>query len=251
MKLTHYLIFHCPKASEALILNIMQPTQNPVAQTPGEDACPEHGRKPKWVCAVCGKPLCPACKPIAYQYKVFHRECIEKYNQMPEKKRVPLPVATDAPSTGVRVVAWCFVVSAVFWLGIGLLASGVVLASLHFVPLNASLGNPLAALDEIPGSREILTWLAAAGLAGAAVQTWIGLGLLNCIPSARRVVLFFAWLQVLVAMLGWAVVLISQQGFWDIPLIAVILIVYFSRRDVKKQFQPGIAAGDTGAGARH
>ena len=188
--------------------------------------------------------MCPDCKPIAYDFKIFHRECLEKFNRVPEKKRPAAirPVAADAPSTGVRVVAWSFIVSAILWLGVGLLAAGVALLSRHYVPMTASAGNPLVVLDEIPGSRGIIGWFAVIGLLGAVVQAWIGLGLMNCVSAARRAVLFFAWLEVVLAVLGWAVVLIAQQGFWDIPLIGVFLIVFFSRTAIKKQFHPpGVA----------
>ena len=217
----------------------MQPTQPLTPEIPSETSCPDHDQTAKWTCAVCGKPLCSNCKPVAYNYKIFHRDCIDKLNREPEKKRArPTAMAVDAPSTGVRVVAWTFIVSAILWLGFGLLATGVSLASRHYVPIAASLGNPLAVLDEIPGSRGIVGWFAVIGLLGTVVQAWIGLGLLNCVPAARRTVLFLAWLEVVVAVPGWAVVLLAQQGFWDIPLIAVLLIIFFSRKDVKKQFQP-------------
>ena len=151
-------------------------------------------------------------------------------------------MAVDAPSTGVRVLAWSFIVSAILWLGVGLLAAAVALVSRNYVPMAAASGNPLAVLDEIPGSRGIIGWFAMGGLLGAVMQAWLGLGLLNCVPAARRVVLFFAWLEVVLAVLGWTVVLIAQQGFWDIPVIGVFLIVFFSRKDIKKQFHPPGAA---------
>jgi hypothetical protein len=210
----------------------------PIPATPAAEICPEHQQPVKWECAICHKPLCSACKPVAYDHQVFHTDCLNRRNSQPAKRTAGPRQAVDAPSTGVRVAAWVFIVSAVLWLGIGLLAAGVALISRHYIPLAASIGNPLVVLDDIPGSRALIGWLAVLGLLGSVVQVWIGLGLLNCIPAARRAVLLVAWLEVVAAVLGWTVVLVAQQGFWDIPISAVCLILFFSRKDVKKQFHP-------------
>jgi len=191
----------------------------------------------KWTCAVCGQPLCSACKPVAYAYKIFHRECLEKKLRKLEPVRA-VAAASDGPSTGVKGVAWSFIVSAILWLGAGLLALGIALFSRHYLPAAGWLGNPFPVLDDIPGSRALIGWFAGISFAAVVIQVWIGLGLLNCAPGARRALLIFAWLEVGVAVLGWLVVLLAQEGFWDIPVIAVGLIIFFSRKNVKAQFAP-------------
>ncbi len=212
-----------------------EPTASPAPQAPG--ACPEHQQPAKWTCGHCGRPVCSACGPVAFDYKVFHPKCIEKFRQEP--KRDPRKVwVQDAPSTGVKVVAWTLLVSAVLWLGLSLLALGVTFFTQNYLPLSGITGNPLSALDEIPGGRTLVGWVGVLGLAGTVVQVLLGLGLLNCVPAARWVILIFSWTEIVVAVLGWLVVLVAQEGFWDIPIFALVLVAYFSRSDVKKQFQP-------------
>jgi hypothetical protein len=215
-----------------------QPGPSATPETPAPETCTEHQQSVKWHCAICHKPLCSACQPVGYAHQVYHGECLNRQQTQPAKQRSAPLAKVDAPSTGVRVAAWLFIISAIVWLGIGLLAAGVALISQHYVPLAATIGNPLVVLDDIPGSRGLVGWIALLGLLGAVVQIWIGLGLLNCIAAARRAVLFFAWLEVLAALLGWTIVAVAQQGFWDIPVPALCLIIFFSRKDVKKQFQP-------------
>lgn len=212
-----------------------EPTAPAVPQAPGP--CPEHQRSAKWLCGQCGQPVCAACQPIAFDYKVFHPKCLEKLRQEPQRRSRQV-WAGDAPSTGVKVVAWTFLVSAVLWLGLSLLALGVTFFAQHYLPLTGLTGGPMSALDEIPGGRALVGWVGVLGLAGASVLVLLGLGLLNCVPAARYVILIFSWAEIIVAVLGWLVVLLAQQGFWDIPIFALVLVAYFSRADVKKQFQP-------------
>ena len=99
------------------------------------------------------------------------------------------------------------------------------------------MGQALVRLRTELGGRTALIWVGFITVFLAVLQVFIGVGLLNCVQAARRTVLIFSWLEILVALAGWIVVLAAGQGFWDVPVFAVILIVYFSRRDVKRQFE--------------
>jgi len=196
--------------------------------------CSEHDRPAKWVCGKCGKPLCSACKPVAYDYRVFHSGCLELVSQQAEKKAVRS--TAEAPSAGVRFLAWFFMVTAVAVFGLALLLLGVGLFSRGAMPMGALLGGTLPTIDDVPGGRVALIWVSIFVALFAGAQVLIGVGLLNCVQAARRAVLVFAWIEVLLALVGWIVVLAAGQGFWDVPVLAVIVIIYFSRKDVKQQF---------------
>jgi hypothetical protein len=210
-------------------------TTLPEGQQVSPVVCPKHERPGKWVCGKCGQPLCPECKPVAYDFKVFHPACLELASHQEEKKAARPPA--EAPSPGVRFLAWFLMVLAVAVFGLALLLLGVGLFSRSAMPMGAWLGGNMPTIDDVPGGRQALIWLGVLVAFAAAVQALIGVGLLNCVQAARRAVLFFSWLEILIALAGWIVVLATGQGFWDVPLVAVILIIYFSRQDVKRQFE--------------
>lgn len=198
-------------------------------------ACGEHGQTAKWSCGICGQPLCTDCRPVAYNYQVFHPACLEAGRKRQESKsRDKKP---DAPSGGVRFVAWVFLVMAIVLFGCGLLLLGVSFFSQHYVPLASWAEGTWPVLDEIPGSRSVLGWAGALALLTAGVQAALGIGLLNCIMAARRVILLFSWLEVVFAAAAWLVIWVSGKGLWDIPVAGVALIIFFSRKKVKQQFQ--------------
>jgi hypothetical protein len=172
---------------------------------------------------------------VAYDYKIFHPGCLELASRQAEKKAAR-PQA-EAPSAGVRFLAWLFMITAVAVFGLALLLLGVGFLSRGAMPMGAWLGGTLPTLDDVPGGRTALIWVGFITVFLAVLQVFIGVGLLNCVQAARRTVLIFSWLEILVALAGWIVVLAAGQGFWDVPVFAVILIVYFSRRDVKRQFE--------------
>jgi hypothetical protein len=174
---------------------------------------------------------------VAFNHQVFHRVCLDQVSAQETKKK-PTKTVADAPTPGVKFVAWCFMVLAVVLFGLALLLLGVVLFSRHAMPVMAWLGNAFPTVDDVPGGRALLGWLGFFALAGAVIQFFVGVGLLNCVQGARRAVLVFAWLEILLAALGWLVVLVAEEGFWDIPVVAVALVVYFSRKDVRVQFEP-------------
>ncbi len=204
----------------------------PEVKTP--EFCPVHQQPVKWHCAICGRPLCSACKPVAFNFQVYHPACLNPTRQQAEKNKAESP--GEAPSWGVKIVAWIFLVAGIVLFGLGLLLLGIRLYSHHDLPLSGWLGQSFPVLDDIPGGRTALTWLSLSSFGISAVQILLGLGILNCVQTARRVVLFFAWLQVLVAGFAWAVIALAGTGFWDIPVFALFLIYFFSRRDVKQQF---------------
>ncbi len=199
--------------------------------------CQEHNQPAKWICNHCGKSICSVCKPVAFNYQVFHRECLNQVNQKTEKT-VTRSRPLDAPSAGVRGIAWFFMVVSVLLFGVALLLIGVALFSHHYVPMMTTWMGSMPSLDDVPGGRVFLGWLSFIAMAGSILQFFIGMGLLNCLPGARRAVLIFSWLEVILAGLGWLVVLVAGEGFWDIPVFAVVFIVYFSRKDVRRQFEP-------------
>ena len=197
--------------------------------------CPEHSLSAKWVCGTCGKPVCSGCKPVAYDYRVFHPACLELASAREEKKAVRPPA--EAPSAGVRFLAWLFMILAIAVFGFSLLLVGVGILSRSAMPMGAWIGNTMPTIDDIPGGRTALIWMGVLVALAAVVQGFIGVGLLNCVQAARRAVLVIAWIEILAAIAGWIVVLAAGQGFWDVPVFAVGLIVFFSRKSVKRQFE--------------
>jgi hypothetical protein len=198
-------------------------------------ACPAHSRPAKWACGKCGRPLCPECKPVAYDYRVFHPNCLVLVSREVEKKSAR-PIA-ETPSAGVRFLAWFFMISAVAIFGLALLLLGVGILSRSAMPLGAWFGGSLPTIDDVPGGRSAMIWVGVLLTVAALLQGLIGVGLFNCVQAARRAVLVFSWLEILAALFGWVVVLALGQGFWDVPVFAVALIFYFSRKDVRRQFE--------------
>jgi hypothetical protein len=210
-------------------------TSSEAVSQPQPELCPEHHQLSKWHCGHCHKPLCPACKPIAYHYRVFHKTCLEAASHLEEKKSMPPP--EDFPSAGVKLIAWFFLVLAVVTFGLGLLLLGVTLFSRRAVPMANWIGGAFPSLDDIPGGRPMLGWLSVLALGASGLQVFIGVGLLNCAQVARRLILVFSWTEILIAGLGWLVVLAGHKGFWDVPVLAFIFVIYFSRKAVRRQFE--------------
>jgi hypothetical protein len=211
--------------------NPIEPAQPSVAEIP---PCPQHARLGQWLCGGCGQPLCPECQPIAYQNKVYHPVCLHHRREQidkPGKKAV-----SDGPSTGVNVIAWIYISLSVILVGLALIMLGLVLFSHQSVPMGAWLGGASAGLDDIPGGRTLVTWASVSLLIVAAGLFFLGIGLLNTSQAARRIILLFSWLEVLVAAFAWLVVAALGKGFWDIPIPAMFLIWFFSRKSIRQQF---------------
>ena len=105
------------------------------------------------------------------------------------------------------------------------------------LPIRSLITGPLPGIDNIPGGRTTLNW--AGGISAFFSLVWIivGIGLLNCAAAARRIVLVIAWLQIILPVRAWLVILVIGHGFWDIPVIAIWLVWFLSRREVKQQFE--------------
>ncbi|NTV52941.1 MAG: hypothetical protein HGA76_08025 [Candidatus Firestonebacteria bacterium] len=198
--------------------------------------CAVHGHPGKWVCGKCSQSLCSDCKPVAYDFRVFHPACLELESRQAEKKASHRPLET--PSVGVRFLAWFFMIAAVAVFGLALLLLGVGFLSRSAMPLGALIGGGLPTIDDVPGGRTLLIWMGFLVALLAVLAVFIGVGLLNCLQAARRAILVFSWIEILLALIGWIVVLAAGRGFWDVPVFAVLMIVYFSRKDVKRQFEP-------------
>ncbi|MEW6516641.1 MAG: hypothetical protein AB1439_07060 [candidate division FCPU426 bacterium] len=208
--------------------------QQPTSESPLQ--CTEHNQPGKWKCGVCGQPVCGECNPVAFSYQVFHPRCLPEAHRRQEQSEV-LKREPEAPSAGLKTVAWSFMVAGIVLFGVALFLFGISLFS-QAVPIRAIIAGTVApSLDSIPGSRMLLNWTGAVCLAISAGVFILGVGLLNCVAASRRLVLFLAWLEVLAAGLGWLVVLGLGHGFWDIPVIGLLLIVFFSRPSVKRQFE--------------
>lgn len=204
---------------------------------PAPAICPEHGQSAKWHCGWCGKPLCKACQPIALNYQVFHPRCVDQARNMLETEDNARQRDIETPSLGLKIISWGFIVIGMLFFGLALLVLGLSLFS-RTLPIRALLTGTVApSLDSIPGIRAAFNWLAVISMVLAAGVTLLGVGLLNCVAVARRVVLVFSWLEIVAAILGWMIVLLLGQGFWDVPLLAVFFIWYFTRPDVKRQFE--------------
>ena len=201
-----------------------------------EQQCLEHKTNAKWVCGVCGKPICKDCKPIALNFQVYHRECVDTARKKLEKKAEDQS-EIEAPSLGLKIIAWCFFVGGVFLFGLALFMLGLSLFS-KAVPIRAMMTNAIpVSLDSIPGSRMFLNWFGGFIVLISMGISIMGMGLLNCVAAARYAVLTLAWLEIILAALGWLVVLLIGGGFWDIPVLGGFLVWYFLRSDVRKQFE--------------
>lgn len=198
--------------------------------------CAEHSQPGKWTCGVCGQPVCRECKPAAFSYQVFHPRCLPEAHRRRERGEI-LQKEADAPSPGLRFVAWSFIVGGMLLFGLALLFFGIALFS-HSMPIRAIMAGTVAPnLDSIPGSRTLLNWLGGISLMLSAGIFLLGVGLLNCVAASRRVVLFLAWAEVVAGVLGWMVVLLMGEGLWEVPVAGVCLILFFSRPSVKRQFE--------------
>jgi hypothetical protein len=197
--------------------------------------CPEHGQPVKWHCGLCGKPICPACQPIGWNFQVYHKPCLPKAQRAEEEKeKASHPL--DAPTLGVRFSAWYLVVKGLIFFSIFLLLIGLALFS-QSLPMRALMTTPLAAgLDTVPGGRMFLAWGGAACLVFSLVWFILGIGLLNCLALARNLLLVISWLDVILAGLVWLVILFSGHGLWLVPVSSILFLGYFLRKDVKSQF---------------
>jgi hypothetical protein len=212
------------------------PSSSKQNKPPLEQQCLEHNTRAKWECGHCGKPICKTCKPIALNFQVYHRDCVEKARRILEK-RADDQNEIEAPSLGLKILAWCFFIGGVLILGLALFLLGLSLFS-KAVPIRALMTSTLpTSLDSIPGSRILLNWIGGFSVLMGVVISMIGMGLLNCVAAARYAVLTLAWLEIVLAAFGWLVVLLLGDGFWDIPILGSFLVWYFMRRSVRKQFE--------------
>jgi hypothetical protein len=197
--------------------------------------CPEHGLTVKWICNQCGKPICSDCKPVAFNYQVFHPNCLDVVNRKTEKKSNKKNSGT--PSPGVKAVAWFLLIMAVVLFGAALLLIGVAVFSRHYVPMLTWMSGSISTLDDIPGGRIFLGWMGFIAMAASVIHVFVGVGLLNCLQAARRTLLVVCWIEILLAGFGWMIVLMAGGGFWDVPAVAVFFVIYFSRPKVRRQFE--------------
>jgi hypothetical protein len=210
------------------------PVSNPPA--PQDLHCAEHNQPGQWRCGVCSQLVCRECKPVAYNYQVFHPRCLPEAHRKQEQGET-LKQEVEAPSPGLRAVAWSFMIGGMVLFGLALLVFGIALFS-KAMPIRAILAGTVApSLDSIPGSRTLLNWLGVISLALSVGVFLLGVGLLNCVAASRRVILLLAWMEVVAGALGWMVVLALGQGIWDVPVVGACLIVFFSRRSIKRQFE--------------
>ena len=197
--------------------------------------CPIHSQPAKWHCGVCGRPVCSACAPVGLDHQVFHPDCVKQARERMEqgdKNRAEV----EAPSRGVRLVAWAFIIAGILLVGTALFFLGMSLFG-KSLPIRGLITGPLPGIDNIPGGRTTLNWAGGISAFLGLIWTIIGIGLINCATAARRAVLVMAWLEIILAVLVWLVILIAGHGFWDIPVIAIGLIWFLSRRGVRKQFE--------------
>lgn len=210
---------------------------NKTESDPAQAVCPEHAQEAKWHCGECGKPICKACQPIALNYQVFHRGCVDQARNKLEKQDHVRKHDIESPSLSLKIISWGFIVAGLLLFGLALLALGLSLFS-RTLPIRALLSVPVPpSLDSIPGIRTLFNWLAGVSMLFSVGITILGAALLNCVAVARRVVLVFSWLEIGVAVLAWMIVLLLGSGFWEVPLLAIFFIWYFTRKNVKRQFE--------------
>lgn len=206
------------------------------AENPIPDrSCPTHGQPAKWLCPVCGQPVCSACKPVGWNYRVYHVGCLAAArNQVEHREEAARPV--DGPSLGVRLSGYYLVVKAIVFLALFLLLEGLALFG-KSVPLRAVMTTPIPmGLDAIPGGRSFVVWMGVFSLGFAVLWFVLGIGLLNCLRMARLLVLWIAGIDILLAGLVWLVILASGEGLWTVPVVSLVFLVYFLRPGVKSQF---------------
>ncbi len=198
--------------------------------------CAIHHQSAQWQCGLCGQPICHDCHPVGLNYQVFHPQCApqarEKMDIQDQQRK-----EVDAPSPGVKFFSWLIIIGAMVLFGVGLF---LLIFSMigQQVPLRAMMSGPVApSIDSIPGGRTLLTWLGGLGLIFSGIGLVLGIGLLNCVAAARKTLLVLAWLDVVLSAVVWLVIAIVGRGVWTIPLLAGVIIWYFTRPKVKKQFE--------------
>lgn len=198
--------------------------------------CSLHNQPAKWQCGICGRPVCQACEPRGFNYQVYHPACIAKARDNLDYQQ-QARAEVEAPSLGVKLFAWIMMVG-------GMLLFGLALFFLIFslvgqqVPIRALMTGTVApSLDSIPGARSGLMWLGTIGLVLSVLIGILGIGLLNCVAAARRVLLVMAWIDILAASLAWVVIGLIGQGWWTIPIVSGLAVWFFSKRKVKQQFE--------------
>ncbi len=198
--------------------------------------CEIHQQNAKWPCGFCGRPVCHDCHPVGLNYQVFHPQCApHARQQMDQQEQNEKEV--EAPSPGVKFFSWLIIIGAMVLFGLGLFLFIFSLLGQQ-VPLRAMLSSPVPlSIDSIPGGRTILTWLGALGLIFSGLGAVLGVGLLNCAAAARKILLVLAWLDVVMSGLIWLGIAIVGHGVWTIPVVAGVIIWFFNRPRVKKQFE--------------
>jgi len=211
--------------------------QKPENTSPSESAqCLEHNESARWYCGVCGKPICRACKPIALNYQVYHRSCMDQAREYINNQEA-IREEVEAPSLGLKIIAWSFIILGIILFGMALFLFGLALFS-HSIPVRVFMsGTVPVSLDSVPGSRTVLNWVGGFSVIISIIVTIIGVGLLNCVAAVRYLILTLAWLEIVVAICGWLVVLLVGKGFWDIPVLGIFFVWYFSQKKVRRQFE--------------
>ncbi|MBN1595095.1 hypothetical protein JW933_04125 [candidate division FCPU426 bacterium] len=169
-------------------------------------------------------------------YQVYHPACVETARQRLEKQENKKG-EIDAPSTGLRIISWGLISLGIVVFGLALFLVGISLFS-KSIPIRALMTASVPeGFDSIPGGRTFLNWMGGISLIASVLMTVLGVGLLNCVAAARYAVLSFAWLEIVLAALGWLVVWWTGAGFWDVPVMGGFLIWYFLRPQVRMQFK--------------
>lgn len=198
--------------------------------------CEAHQQTAKWVCGVCGKPVCKMCRPRGFNYQVYHPACVDKARAKVDQHD-SYSKEVEAPSIGVKLFAWLYTIGGMMLLGLGLF---FIIFSItgEQVPIRAMFTTAVSpTIDSIPGARSALTWLGVISLVLSVVMIIIGIGLLNCVAAIRRVLLVLCWLDITISTGAWIVIAFTGKGFWMIPIISIASIWFFSQRKVQQQFE--------------
>ena len=214
---------------------VMPDPTKPESAASGAALCPEHGTSAKWVCGGCGRPVCPQCGPTAYDFKVFHPHCLEAYQARRAGREAPPPL--DVPSPGVKLAGWTLLVQGMVLLGSAMLLLGIRFLSRHYFPMPSLFDAPVMTMESLPAGRTLLVVLAGAGLLAAVILGLLGAGLLNAAQGARRALLVLSGLRVAAAAVAWTWIGMTGSGWWDIPVLPLVFLVYFNRPSVRRQFE--------------
>jgi hypothetical protein len=48
--------------------------------------CQQHQQPAKWRCGFCQQVICPQCQPVGYDFQIFHKACLARYQEGLRKK---------------------------------------------------------------------------------------------------------------------------------------------------------------------